>query len=812
MKRINNIFGVIECSAKRFTLFLLAISLGFFFACTKDIEDDMPKHLLTVNRTAGAGFATAAWKSGSATWVQLVSGVRVHDRATVTLTAEPQNPAHTAIWNGAIVGTNLSVTMDQAHAISVAFDTLPPSMYILTIEPSNAASVYLDRDYTIQFSDFSQVIEGTRLYLKFNKIADKRISTVTGVDEGSLSEDMMTATVTMTANKTIKVTYVDIEYFALTLPSDKLVTAFIDEAHTEPASNFEKIEYGTKYYLAISTPKEQFVDQVKGIDAGSLSPDKTKATVTMTADKIIEVTYSDVQYFTLTFISEGEIKAYTDEDRKQKVSDLTRILPETKIYLTIPKISDKFIHEVEGIDENSLSPDKTQATVTMTDNKAVKVTYSEVPYVVLTLPNDGSVRAYINDERTEPVPNLTKITPGTKIFLTITVPDEMIVSAVDGIDVGSLEDNGATATATITMDKDKEVIPVFESNPKLFITIPIDMDGDGNNDALSVIGYTGKQTTVKIPAQLEGQPVRQVGYPTGTAAQNHQFSLKIVGITLPSSVTVIGAYAFKGCASISSFTVPSTVTTIGEFAFSGCASLINITIAPGVQFIYKNAFENCLFTSISLPLSLTSLGENAFNACKSLRNIEMPYVDGISSALQGTTNITLEIISSGNDLRNTFYNCTTLKAIVIAPNITSMPDGLFEGCTNLRQVTMPSLPAGSNKSMGTIIAGAPEGQIDFYINNNPIEIGSFALPITGTGGGLPLKRITIPASAREFGYRALRYATNLQEVVIEVTNPTNEFFTDLPASVTSIKVPPASVEAYRNHTGWETYKAMISGY
>ncbi|MGL4956236.1 MAG: leucine-rich repeat domain-containing protein, partial [Bacteroidales bacterium] len=624
----------------------------------------------------------------------------------------------------------------------------------------------------------------------------------------SLSEDMMTATVTMTANKTIKVTYVDIEYFALTLPSDKLVTAFIDEAHTEPASNFEKIEYGTKYYLAISTPKEQFVDQVKGIDAGSLSPDKTKATVTMTADKIIEVTYSDVQYFTLTFISEGEIKAYTDEDRTQKVSDLTRILPETKIYLTIPKISDKFIHEVVGIDENSLIDEKTKATVTMTDSKTVTVTYSEVPYVVLTLPNDGSVSAYINDERTEPVPNLTKITPGTKIYLTITVPDEMIVSAVHGIDDNSLENN----MATITMDIDKEVITVFESNPKLFITIPIDMDGDGNNDALSVIGYTGKQTTVKIPAQLEGQPVRQVGYPTGTAAQDHKFSPNIVGITLPSSVTVIGAYAFKGCTSISSFTVPSTVTTIGEFAFSGCASLTNITIAPGVQFIYKNAFENCPFTSISLPLSLTSLGENAFNACNSLRNIKMPYISALASLLQGTTDITLEIISRGNELGGTFDNCTTLKAIVIAPNITSMQDRLFYGCTNLIQVIMPSLEFDYPKSMGTIMEYAPEGKIDFYINNNPTMIGSFAIPPTGTGGGLPLKSITIPASAREFGDRALRYATNLQEVVIEVTNPTNEFFTELPTSVTSIKVPPASVEAYRNHTGWGQYKTMISGY
>jgi hypothetical protein len=39
---------------------------------------------------------------------------------------------------------------------------------------------------------------------------------------------------------------------------------------------------------------------------------------------------------------------------------------------------------------------------------------------------------------------------------------------------------------------------------------------------------------------------------------------------LPTSLTTIGAYAFKDCKSLKSVTIPMRVTTIGTGAFRGC--------------------------------------------------------------------------------------------------------------------------------------------------------------------------------------------------------------------------------------------------
>ncbi|MCQ2070859.1 MAG: leucine-rich repeat domain-containing protein, partial [archaeon] len=44
-------------------------------------------------------------------------------------------------------------------------------------------------------------------------------------------------------------------------------------------------------------------------------------------------------------------------------------------------------------------------------------------------------------------------------------------------------------------------------------------------------------------------------------------------VTIPSTVTDIGAKAFSGCIYLESLTVPSSVTCIGEFAFENCVSL-----------------------------------------------------------------------------------------------------------------------------------------------------------------------------------------------------------------------------------------------
>jgi len=58
----------------------------------------------------------------------------------------------------------------------------------------------------------------------------------------------------------------------------------------------------------------------------------------------------------------------------------------------------------------------------------------------------------------------------------------------------------------------------------------------------------------------------------------------ITSVNIPSSVTIIGEYAFYGCTSLQTVVIPDTVTTIGYCVFEGCASLQAIIVAEGNDF------------------------------------------------------------------------------------------------------------------------------------------------------------------------------------------------------------------------------------
>jgi hypothetical protein len=51
----------------------------------------------------------------------------------------------------------------------------------------------------------------------------------------------------------------------------------------------------------------------------------------------------------------------------------------------------------------------------------------------------------------------------------------------------------------------------------------------------------------------------------------------LTSITIPNSVTSIGANAFTACYGLTFVTIPNSVTSIGEMAFCTCSSLTSIT-------------------------------------------------------------------------------------------------------------------------------------------------------------------------------------------------------------------------------------------
>lgn len=102
------------------------------------------------------------------------------------------------------------------------------------------------------------------------------------------------------------------------------------------------------------------------------------------------------------------------------------------------------------------------------------------------------------------------------------------------------------------------------------------------------------------------------------------------------------------------FVIPSTVSIIGDYAFDGCTNLTGIEIPDSVKKIGYNAFTNChKLTSIKLPSNLTSIEDDTFAGCKSLRSIEIP------------SNVT-RIGSSA------FYDCSALNRIIIPSKVKSI--------------------------------------------------------------------------------------------------------------------------------------------
>ena len=85
--------------------------------------------------------------------------------------------------------------------------------------------------------------------------------------------------------------------------------------------------------------------------------------------------------------------------------------------------------------------------------------------------------------------------------------------------------------------------------------------GDGS---IRITRYTGNETAVAVPAALDGMPVK-----------------------------TIGAYAFRGCGSVTAVQIPEGVVTLEDGVFAGCGSLLSVTIPRSVAFMGKGIFENC---------------------------------------------------------------------------------------------------------------------------------------------------------------------------------------------------------------------------
>ena len=225
---------------------------------------------------------------------------------------------------------------------------------------------------------------------------------------------------------------------------------------------------------------------------------------------------------------------------------------------------------------------------------------------------------------------------------------------------------------------------------------------DFNLTTGTITKYNGTDTVVVIPSKINGVTVTTIG-------TDAFLGLNITSVTIPDSVTEIGANAFAGCTNLTSVnyagdwskltiqsgnpavedaanaqlfdfaftpdntavvvirykgtaadvTIPSRykgkpVTVIDPVAFYNNSAVTSVTIPDSVTAIPDYAFGYCSqLTNISIPNSVTFIGFSAFNSCTSLKSITLPS--------------SLSTIQS-----YAFYNCENLKTIRIPVSVTSI--------------------------------------------------------------------------------------------------------------------------------------------
>ena len=184
----------------------------------------------------------------------------------------------------------------------------------------------------------------------------------------------------------------------------------------------------------------------------------------------------------------------------------------------------------------------------------------------------------------------------------------------------------------------------------------------------------------------------------------------LVSVTIPASVTEIGFFAFEGCSNLTSVTVPNSVVKIGSSAFAGCTSLAAVTIPEGVTHIGSSAFEGCThLTSVTIPPSVTGIGHDTFEGCADalFDTATLPGVRLVDGwVVEWTPEIApnLDLTGARGLADSAFWECTKLVSVTIPTNMTSIGDGVFNGCAKLQSIELQVTAA-----TGTVEATIPDG-------------------------------------------------------------------------------------------------------
>ncbi len=309
-------------------------------------------------------------------------------------------------------------------------------------------------------------------------------------------------------------------------------------------------------------------------------------------------------------------------------------------------------------------------------------------------------------------------------------------------------------------------------------------------------------TTLSIPSVYDGKPVSEI------YTEAFKGCTSLITVTIPDSITSIGANAFLSCTNLISinvnennavysshegvlystvevdnkidvilvcypmgksgnYTVKSGVTKIGANAFDSNTNLNGITISKTVKDVGNYAFRNCTaLITVTFENGGTqelAIGTSAFEGCSNLSIITFPdnLKDIGNSAFKDCKKLVTVTLpdSVKTILDNAFKGCSELRSINLPDSITSIATYIFQGCTVLGEIVIPkgitSVPNNAFQNC--------KGLASVTLPDSIISIGNYAFDACSA-----LAAIELPEGLTTINRNAFSNCSSLISIIIGI--------------------------------------------
>ncbi|KAA6342453.1 hypothetical protein EZS27_009804, partial [termite gut metagenome] len=325
---------------------------------------------------------------------------------------------------------------------------------------------------------------------------------------------------------------------------------------------------------------------------------------------------------------------------------------------------------------------------------------------------------------------------------------------------------------------------------------------------IQIYNLTDKDHAITIPDTLTVS-----GLEGGNTAFNKTYSIAEIGnyvfqgktnvasITFTgTNLTKIGEYAFSGMthASFTSITLPASVTNIGANCFKGSNKLTSVS-TPGITEVPFGCFQDCTaLQTYTIPSSVVTIHNYAWFNCQALQRLVIPAsLDEVGDFI-----VTPESVNRGwfyNCLNITIYITASANANAIKTQLLNggFPDAIYEGRSARTYFPVLVMPAGATSadiyttdtSEGTKYEYLKYASVS-YITRYRGALGdrlTSSLTLPGTLGGAVVKYLSDnifvnrnATTTNNYGFASITFPSSIVEIPYQALFAGNSAVTNYP--------------------------------